>query len=396
MAGPEATSFRVAASGFAAQSQLRQFAETSEVIEGGGFNIAVDEINDAQDRATLILPPVLLQDSPTARKNTASRSNNKRGEKAFYSRYTEHGYDEAQDWINGIEKLSAMIEEHSKDGNGEAIDLDNVIDQTHDNVWQNVYSYAAIAIVLSAFVFFVAQRTFFQTLVAFDVFFFLVSHLNGRIQLLNSRYQKQLARPDKAGRAPTPPSRPLMQTGSLVLGIISQLLIFAFVTVLMSKVTPIVRESALAPSTLARMAILPGLWIGTRKFYLRVRGEKKAHSPSSAPRRDKVPRALRARPQSVKQDHACTRRTARARSTPSTSWCRTHRGCITKASSSAGSTIASIATSPTSACCQQRNGNRWYRHNRQDLSSGLSPSHGAHYCGTRGCNACHCIACRYW
>ena len=296
-----------AASGYAAQSQLRQFAENADLVEGGGFNIAVDEINDAQDRATLALTMPQAKDSDASERQQqpslrgASKLRRQytplpeaKKQVAFYSRYADPNYDEGQEFVNGIETLAGSLEELSKEGNGESIDLDGVIDQSHDNVWQNVYSYAAIAIVLSAFVFFVAQRTFFQTLVAFDVFFFLVSHLNGRIQLLNSRYQRDLAKADKGGRAPTPPSRPLMQTGSLVLGIISQLLIFAFVTVIMSKVTPIVRESALAPSTLARMAILPGLWIGTKTkhFFL-------THHSYSAPRRDKVPGALGTRSQPI-------------------------------------------------------------------------------------------------
>lgn len=266
----------------AAQAFQERMNSLAEAVQDAHGNMAVEEFNERQERTAAV-----FQQQETADNQETAVALRRRiyaNQRTFYD---EKAASDAEEGIGASERALRRITELQSQLRGQkssgvrATDLEQAIAQDQESLWQNVWSYAAIAIVLSAFTLVVARRSFLQLLVSFDVIFFFLSHVRAHITLLVQR--------NAASRSRVYNARSLLATGNAVFGLLSSLLIFAFVTLLMGRITPVVRESALAVTAVARMFMVPMLFIGAPHTKSSV-----AHL-CSAPQRDQIPTSHRAR-----------------------------------------------------------------------------------------------------
>lgn len=255
---------------FGTASAARAFQErmgaVADAVSDAHYNMAVEEFNERQEALTGAMD--LGSTIPKSAVSSISGADGTTFARTFYERDLRATANESEGGdsldvatVGSVRALKTLGEIRDRIRNSatavastDAVEMAIVQDQ--ESLWQNVWSYAAIAIVLSAFTLVVARRSYFQLLLSFDILFFFLSHIRAHITVLTQRNAASIK-----GRVYV--ARALLNTGNSVLGLMASLLIFAFVTLLMGRITPVVRESALAITAVARMATIPALFMGT-------------------------------------------------------------------------------------------------------------------------------------
>ena len=129
------------------------------------------------------------------------------------------------------ERLTRELARNDLAGRGESASLDAAMEQDKEAVFQNVWTYAAIAIVITCLGFGVTEATLLVMMAFFFVLYLLVSILKGYVSTVIVEMRSNIV----AGK-------PIVVAWAAQLTLIFGLLTFAIVTTLTSSIGPILRE----------------------------------------------------------------------------------------------------------------------------------------------------------
>lgn len=142
---------------------------------------------------------------------------------------------------------------------GEVAELDVSMDQDSESVFQNVWTYAAIGLVVSALGVFTSDRSLLQMMSGYAVIFVFLQYAKAYIAVAISNQQKEAAVRTREGhkRNLVLQNRTLLMTWLGILVIAFGLIVFAIVTTIMTRVTPILKESGPSITALVLLVCVP-------------------------------------------------------------------------------------------------------------------------------------------
>lgn len=133
-------------------------------------------------------------------------------------------------------------------GRSDAADLDSAVEQDNDAVFQNIWTYGAIAVVITCLGFGSSDVSFLQLLALFAIAYVTVSLTKGYFSSVLTRARTAIVS-----------GKPLLASGAAIMTLIFGLIVFGVVTVAMSRITPLLREGGLVLTSFLELICIPVL-----------------------------------------------------------------------------------------------------------------------------------------
>jgi hypothetical protein len=177
-------------------------------------------------------------------------------EEVSLSDTSDFARQDAQD-IKELTRLNASITKELTRGDlagrSDAADLDSAVEQDNDAVFQNIWTYGAIAVVITCLGFGSSDVSFLQLLALFAIAYVTVSLTKGYFSSVLSRARTSIVS-----------GKPILASGAAIMTLIFGLIVFGVVTVAMSRITPLLREGGLALTSFLELICIPVLIQSTR------------------------------------------------------------------------------------------------------------------------------------
>lgn len=158
---------------------------------------------------------------------------------------------DAQD-VKELTRLNALLSKELARGDlagrSDAADLDSAVEQDNDAVFQNIWTYGAIAVVITCLGFGSSDVSFLQLLALFAIAYVTVSLTKGYFSSVLARARTSIVS-----------GKPLLASGAAIMTLIFGLIVFGVVTVAMSRITPLLREGGLALTSFLELICIPVL-----------------------------------------------------------------------------------------------------------------------------------------
>lgn len=287
-----------------------RFAETNEAMKDAWFNVQLEDTTEQLSNSSAQFsrrdqdeddepPPLLLSNAPSEPLQPRDSSQQyrslqpnvqqRRGTRALgpvsgpedllrepaSSRFVSVESEALSELERLCKLLNIELGRGASAGRGAGAELDSAVDQDTDSIYQNIWTYAAIALVLSWLSLATPTLTFFQLFTFYLVVFVFITFSKGFLSNVQIQYQRAVIAASKlpipvgayARRVVPPPSKPLLATAVAITLLAFGLFAFAFVTTLMSRVSPLLRENGLSLTALVRLMIIPALIMGTGGFF---------------------------------------------------------------------------------------------------------------------------------